>query len=106
MKIALVRQKYTDFGGAERYTAALAEHLLDAGHEVHVFANEWKGRKERTGNGRITFHRVPMIKGLSVLEALSFAIKSRSMLKKERFDNTQFREDHISGCLPCRRRLS
>jgi UDP-glucose:(heptosyl)LPS alpha-1,3-glucosyltransferase len=86
MKIALVRQKYTDFGGAERYTAALAEHLLDAGHEVHAFANEWKGRKERTGNGRIAFHRVPMIKGLSVLEALSFAIKSRSMLKKERFD--------------------
>jgi hypothetical protein len=28
MKIALVRKYYTDFGSAERYTGALAEHLL------------------------------------------------------------------------------
>jgi UDP-glucose:(heptosyl)LPS alpha-1,3-glucosyltransferase len=86
MKIALVRKYYTDFGGAERYTAAMAEHLLDAGHEVHVFANEWKVGKEGTGSGRIVFHRVPMLKGLSVLEVLSFALNSRRMLKKERFD--------------------
>jgi UDP-glucose:(heptosyl)LPS alpha-1,3-glucosyltransferase len=86
MKIALVRQKYTDFGGAERYTAALAEHLLDAGHEVHVFASEWKEGREQTGKGRIVFHRVPMLKGLSVLEVVSFALNSRKMLEREQFD--------------------
>lgn len=86
MKVALIRQKYTDFGGAERYAAALAGHLLDAGHEVHVFANEWKGGKEQTGTGRIVFHRVPMLRGLSVLEVLSFALNSRKMLERERFD--------------------
>ena len=86
MKIALIRKYYTDFGGAERYTSALAEHLLGIGHEVHVFANNWKIEGETTGKKRIIFHRVPMFKGLSVLEALSFVLNARSMLKKERFD--------------------
>ena len=86
MKIALIRKCYTDFGGAERYTAALAEHLLKSGHEVHVFANEWKIGKKETASSLIVFHRVPMLKGLSVLEALSFAINSRRMLKREWFD--------------------
>lgn len=86
MKIALVRKYYTDFGGAERYTAALAEHLLNAGHEVHVFANEWRDRNKQTGIGSVIFHRVPMLKGLSVLEVLSFALNSRRMLEREHFD--------------------
>jgi UDP-glucose:(heptosyl)LPS alpha-1,3-glucosyltransferase len=86
MKVALVRQRYTDFGGAERYTSALAEHLIDAGHEVHVFAHEWKGKKKRAKDGDIVFHRVPMLEGLSVLEVVSFAVNSRRMLKRERFD--------------------
>jgi UDP-glucose:(heptosyl)LPS alpha-1,3-glucosyltransferase len=89
MKVALVRQRYTDFGGAERYTSALAEHLIDSGHEVHVFAHEWKGKKDRAKGGGIVFHRVPMMKGLSVLEVLSFAVNSRRMLKRERFDIIQ-----------------
>lgn len=86
MKIALIRKYYTDFGGAERYTAALAEHLFKSGHEVHVFANEWKIGKKETASDLIVFHRVPMLKGLSVLEVLSFAQNSRRMLKRERFD--------------------
>lgn len=86
MKIALVRKYYTDFGGAERYTAALAEHLLDAGHEVHVFANEWGGKEKGSVKERIVFHRVPMLKGLSALEVLSFVLNSRRMLEKEYFD--------------------
>ena len=86
MKIALIRKYYTDFGGAERYTAALSEHLLKSGHEVHVFANEWKIGKKEAASGQIVFHRVPMLKGLSVLEVLSFALNSRRMLKRERFD--------------------
>jgi UDP-glucose:(heptosyl)LPS alpha-1,3-glucosyltransferase len=86
MKVALVRQRYTDFGGAERYTSALAEHLIDSGHEVHVFANEWKGKKNKANGEGIIFHHVPMLKGLSVLEVVSFAYNSRRMLKREQFD--------------------
>ena len=35
---------------------------------------------------RITFHKVPIIRGLSVLEVLSFALNARRMLKREQFD--------------------
>ncbi len=103
MKIALVRKRYIDHGGAERYVAILARRLCDLGHEVHVYASEWKidnrckmqdarckirGQKdlESKNRGKIILHKVPIIKGLSFLEALSFAINSKRLLKKEQFD--------------------
>ncbi len=86
MKIAVVRQKYTDFGGAERYTAALIESLLNAGHEVHVFANEWKMKNNSSREGRIVFHSVPTLKLLSVLEVITFAVNVRRLLKQQPFD--------------------
>ncbi len=86
MKIALVRQKYTDFGGAERYTAAIAEHLLRLGHEVHVFANEWKMKNDGSKDGRIVFHHIPILKLLSVFQVITFAVNVRRILKREQFD--------------------
>ncbi len=84
MKIAIVRKSYTPYGGAERSAAALVEGLLEKGHEVHIFAHQWK-----EGNGRarrLYFHKVPVIPGPSFLEVLSFALSSARMLRKERFD--------------------
>ncbi|HOO89204.1 MAG TPA: glycosyltransferase family 4 protein [Syntrophales bacterium] len=87
MKIALVREKYTDFGGAERYLANLAEHLLLSGHEVHIFAHEWNSRNtEGTKCSRFHVHKVPVVMGLSVLRVISFAVNVRRLLKRERFD--------------------
>ena len=42
MKIALIRKRYTDFGGAERYISELASSLVSRGHDVHVYAEEWR----------------------------------------------------------------
>lgn len=84
MKIAIVRKKYTPFGGAERSAAALVEGLLDNGHEVHIFAHQWK-----EGDGparRLYFHKVPIVPGASFLQVLSFALNSARLLKRERFD--------------------
>ncbi len=90
MKIALIRQRYTDFGGAERYVAGLAKQLADLGHDVHVFAASWQASAHEEGKGLsfpgITFHRVPVAGGLSFIEVLSFALNSRRLLKKDRFD--------------------
>lgn len=88
MKLALIRKKYSPFGGAERYLDTLVEHLLGLGHEVHIFANQWESETgiSQPKTGRLFFHKVPMIKGLSVLKLLSFAINARRLLKKERFD--------------------
>ena len=88
MKVALIRKKYTPFGGAERYIDSLLKCLLDLGHEVHVFANQWKSENRRptSATQRLFFHGVPMVKGLSVLTVLSFALNTRELLRKEQFD--------------------
>jgi len=87
MKIALVREKYTDFGGAERYLANLADHLLMSGHEVHIFAHEWNSHGiKRSEASRFHVHKVPVITGLSVFKVISFAVNVRRLLKQEQFD--------------------
>jgi UDP-glucose:(heptosyl)LPS alpha-1,3-glucosyltransferase len=82
MKIALVRQSYHKYGGAERYVSYLAEGLLKRKHEVHVFARKWDPNVPK----EIIFHRVPALKGPSFLKALSFAYNVKRLLKREKFD--------------------
>jgi UDP-glucose:(heptosyl)LPS alpha-1,3-glucosyltransferase len=41
MKIAIIRRKYTPTGGAELYAHRLLMALVQAGHEVHLFSQEW-----------------------------------------------------------------
>lgn len=88
MKIAFVKQKYSEFGGAERYLAALIKHFARSNHEIHLFAGEWKVNKDKSDSAprRMVLHKVPIIRGLSFLEVLSFAINARRMLQQEKFD--------------------
>jgi UDP-glucose:(heptosyl)LPS alpha-1,3-glucosyltransferase len=90
MKIALIREKYTDFGGAERYVASLAENLALRGHEIEIFARTWKTRKNNGNSGAPNFRpvlrRVPVSKGPSFLQILSFALNVRKMLQRDRYD--------------------
>ena len=82
MKIALVRQSYHKYGGAERYVSYLAEGLLKRGHEVHVFARKWDPNVPKG----IIFHRVPTLKGPSFIKALSFSSNVKRLLQREKFD--------------------
>jgi UDP-glucose:(heptosyl)LPS alpha-1,3-glucosyltransferase len=84
MKIAFVRKSYNPFGGAELFLDQLVGNLINKGHEIHLFANRWKRPKE--GKNQIFFHQVPVIKGFSFLQALSFAFFSQRCLKKDEFD--------------------
>lgn len=86
MKIAFVRKAYTPYGGAERYLAQLVERLCDQGHEVHVFAQRWDSNETPKGGKAPVFHRVPVVKSPSFLEALSFAFFSKKLLQEETFD--------------------
>ncbi len=81
MKIALVRMRYVLYGGAENYLTLVANELVTQGHEVHIFSHRWKG-----DNISFIFHNVPVVKGNAFLRALSFAIGSYLLLKKERLD--------------------
>ena len=40
MKIAIVRQKYVNYGGAENFVSEYTTHLANAGHNIHIFANQ------------------------------------------------------------------
>lgn len=93
MKIALVRERYTDFGGAERYVALLAENLALRGHEIDIFARTWQTRPASEAgaaagkpHSRITFRRVPVLAGPSFLQILSFAVNVRKLLRKGQYD--------------------
>ena len=83
MKIALIRKKYSDFGGAELYIKRLAEGLAGSGHEVHFFASSWKIKPDERG---IIFHKVPSLSFSSLFSLLSFLFFLKIRLKEEKFD--------------------
>jgi UDP-glucose:(heptosyl)LPS alpha-1,3-glucosyltransferase len=84
MRIALIRRRFTAFGGAERYTAAVAEGLARRGHEVRLFAERWAG--EARGVPGLTLHRVPVPPGPSFARVLAFAAGAARAVSRERYD--------------------
>ncbi len=84
MRIALIRRRYTAFGGAERYTAAVAEGLARRGHEVHLYAERWGGQVGAPPG--LTLHRVPVPPGPSFLRVLAFAAGAARAVSRERYD--------------------
>ena len=83
MKIAFIRQRFTAFGGAERYMNLLIKHLAAHGNEIHVLANQWDKTVEMKN---VVWHPVPMIRVLSFLRALSFATNCKKAIERETFD--------------------
>lgn len=43
MKLALVRQKYTPYGGAERFVAQALDALRQQGVDIEIVARQWEG---------------------------------------------------------------
>jgi UDP-glucose:(heptosyl)LPS alpha-1,3-glucosyltransferase len=80
VKVALVIEKFSPAGGAERQCVNFARFLVAKGHEVHVFA-----RHIQPGLG-YTAHPVPA-EGL--FRHQTFDMQSRKLLEKETFDVIQ-----------------
>ena len=80
MKVALVIEKFSPSGGAERQCVNFARFLVARGHDIHVFA-----RNIQPGNG-YTAHPVSA-EGL--FRHQSFDAQSRKLLEKETFDIIQ-----------------
>ena len=79
MKIALmVFQFIKEKGGVESYVFNLSRHLLDRGHEVHIFAYGF-GQDQ---NRHLVFHHVPSITFWSPLKYWTFAINAPKIIKK------------------------
>ena len=88
MKIAVVRQKYVNYGGAEQFVLEYTTHLANAGHDIHIFANQWTP----SNHTNIRVHPVRAINLSSFLRNLSFASFAFQAVRKESFDIVQSHE--------------
>ena len=84
MRIALIRRRYTPFGGAERYTTAVAEGLARRGHDVHLFAERWDDHAGRTPD--VSLRRVPVPPGPSFVRVLMFAAGAARAVARDSYD--------------------
>ncbi len=81
MKIALNHTYLRIEGGVERYVYNLANILLSKGHEVDFY-----GIRAETHINGLNFVRVPVVKAPQFLRILSFALFSKAILEKKRYD--------------------
>jgi UDP-glucose:(heptosyl)LPS alpha-1,3-glucosyltransferase len=92
MKLAIVRQKYTPFGGAERFVERALAALKARGVDVSIVAREWQGDA-----GGVTAVRVdPFYLGRTWRDA-GFARGVQRLIGERRFDLVQSHE-RIPGC--------
>lgn len=91
MKLALVRQKYTPFGGAERFVERALAALRNRGADVTIIARNWQGD---AGPGFLRCN--PFYMGRTWRDA-GFARCVRKIIAGGRFDLVQSHE-RIPGC--------
>jgi UDP-glucose:(heptosyl)LPS alpha-1,3-glucosyltransferase len=89
VKLAIVRQKYTAFGGAERFVERALVALRAKGVDVSIIAREWQGDMQGV---RIN----PFYLGRTWRDA-GFARGVRRLIEQNRFDLVQSHE-RIPGC--------
>jgi UDP-glucose:(heptosyl)LPS alpha-1,3-glucosyltransferase len=88
MKIAVIRYKYVNYGGAEGFVDQYTNQLASAGHEVHIFAHQWQ-----TGNAsHLHVHPVPAWTFNSFIRSLSFSWFAAREIRKQSFDVVQSHE--------------
>ncbi|MGH8674761.1 MAG: glycosyltransferase family 4 protein [Burkholderiales bacterium] len=90
-RIALVRQRYNPFGGAERFIERALASLERLGAEVTLIAREWRDASAR----RVLRVNPPYIG--SLWRDAGFARAARAAWTRERFDLVQSHE-RIPGC--------
>lgn len=91
MRLALVRQQYTPFGGAERFVDRALNALRNQGVDVTMIARTWKGA---TQSNILTCD--PTYFGRTWRDA-SFARCVQKIIAEDRFDLVQSHE-RIPGC--------
>jgi UDP-glucose:(heptosyl)LPS alpha-1,3-glucosyltransferase len=85
MHIALIRQRYSSLGGAENTLAHLAQEFIRQGHEVTILAASWQDAAQLIPVQGLHWRQVP-VKGGKVARTLGFALNTRKILRREKFD--------------------
>ncbi len=90
MKIAIARQKYTPYGGAERFVQRALDGLRAQGVEVTIIAREW------SGDAANVLKVDPFYLGRTWRD-VGFAFQVQQIIAEGRFDIVQSHE-RIPGC--------
>ncbi len=100
MRIALVRQRYNPYGGAERFVERAMAALAAQGVELTLYARDWSRAASPGANGTMQDRRVircdPFYVG-RIWRDWGFARSVCTALKSERFDLVQSHE-RIACC--------
>ncbi len=88
MKVAVVRYKYVNYGGAEGFVDQYTNQLASAGHEVHIFAHQWGAMN----HPHLNVHLVPAWTFNAWIRSLSFSWFALRELRKGNFDIVQSHE--------------
>lgn len=98
MKIAIIRQRYNPFGGAERFVERALGALAGEGAEVTLITRNWDGAP-RAGFKQITCDPAySRLFGGRAARDRSFAAAAQAEMAKGGFDITQAHE-RIPGCM-------
>jgi UDP-glucose:(heptosyl)LPS alpha-1,3-glucosyltransferase len=99
MKIAIVRQRYNPYGGAERFVERALGGLLAEGAEVTLITRNWEGAERREGYRQVLCN--PPLKGLFAGRSARdrrFARCAQDEMLGGGYDITQSHE-RIPGCM-------
>ncbi len=88
MKIAVIRQKYVNYGGAESFVQQYTEQLANLGHDVTIFASQWTP----SSLPNIHLHSLPILNFNAFVRTLSFARAAKRAVRRESFDIIQSHE--------------
>ena len=88
MKIAIIRQKFVLYGGAEQFADSFIHQLAESGHEVHIFANSWAP----SHHSNIHHHFVATLHFNAFVRTLSFARSVAKKIREQHFDIIQSHE--------------
>ena len=88
MKIAIIRQKFVNYGGAEQFVSGYTRYLAEMGHEVHIYANQWTP----SHHPNVKIHSVRAFTRNSFLRVLSFALFALQAISFRSYDIVQSHE--------------
>ena len=88
MKIAIIRQKFVLYGGAEQFADGFIHQLAESGHQVHIFANRWTP----SHHSNIHHHFVATLHFDAFIRTLSFARSVAKKIREQHFDIIQSHE--------------
>ena len=88
MKIAIIRQKFVLYGGAEQFADGFIHQLAESGHQVHIFANRWTP----SHHSNIHHHFVATLHFNAFIRTLSFARSVAKKIREQHFDIIQSHE--------------